>query len=207
MSIRAISSTPCSQIENVHFGKCEDSLYIKPHRMYYVENSVERSWDFIESLNSVAIVLHHTEKDSLLFVKQFRPPLYARLLREGLSHKNAWAGSYSFELCAGLADKPGKSLDQIAKEEVLEECGYMPERLEFIGEFATAVGHSGAKQSIFYARIDENMRCALGGGIDGEVIESVLVPISELKAFLHDVSLPKTPALGYGVMWFLSKYL
>lgn len=198
---------PCSRIENVRFGACEDSQYVKPARMHYVENGVARSWDFIESLDSVAIVLHHIEHNALLFVKQFRPALYARLLREGQESESALRHSYTFELCAGLVDKAGKSLEQIAREEVLEECGYSVKELESIGEFATAVGHSGAKQSLFYARIDEGMKASKGGGVDGEVIESVLVPCAELEAFVRDVSLPKTPGLGYGVMWFLTRQL
>lgn len=30
----------------------------------------------------------------------------------------------TYELCAGLVDKPNISLEEIARQEVLEECGY-----------------------------------------------------------------------------------
>lgn len=30
----------------------------------------------------------------------------------------------TYELCAGLVDKPNLSLEEIARQEVLEECGY-----------------------------------------------------------------------------------
>ncbi|XP_023254297.1 uridine diphosphate glucose pyrophosphatase-like, partial [Seriola lalandi dorsalis] len=30
----------------------------------------------------------------------------------------------TYELCAGLVDKPDLSLEEIARQEVLEECGY-----------------------------------------------------------------------------------
>ena len=52
-----------------------------------------------------------------------------------------------------------------------EECGYKVNNLEYITSFSTAVGHSGAKQSLFYAEIDENDRVSTGGGVDGEVIK------------------------------------
>ena len=45
-----------------------------------------------------------------------------------------------------------------------------------------------------------------GGGVDGEVIESVLVKVSELETFLYDESRVKTPGLGFGVLWFLYHY-
>ena len=97
----------------------------------------------------------------------------------------------------------GKSVEQIAKEEIEEECGYKVNNLEYITSFATAVGHSGAKQSLFYAEINENDRVSTGGGIDGEVIESVFVKVDCLEQFLYDESKIKTPGLAFGVMWFL----
>ncbi len=40
----------------------------------------------------------------------------------------------TLELCAGIIDKSGRSLEEIAAEEVYEECGYkvLPEKLEKI---------------------------------------------------------------------------
>ena len=34
------------------------------------------------------------------------------------------SGGVTYELCAGLVDKPDLSLEEIARQEVLEECGY-----------------------------------------------------------------------------------
>ena len=205
--------TPCSHISDVSFCECVDSPYVKPRRMLYSENGLKRSWDFIQSLDSVAIVLYHRQEDSLLFVKQFRPPVFVRALNkeEHLtqshldSHISQGIG-YTYELCAGLTDKAGKSLEQIAQEEVQEECGYKVNSLRKIATSATAVGHSGATQTLFYAAISEKDRVNAGGGVDGEVIESVLVKVSELETFLYDESRVKTPGLGFGVLWFLYHY-
>lgn len=199
-----------SIITDISFCECVDSAYVKPRRMLYMENGAKRSWDFIHSLDSVSVLLYHTQKQSLLFVKQFRPPVFVRHFGE--SHLESGTDSdsktqdeigYTYELCAGLVDKKGKSVEQIAKEEVEEECGYKVNSLEYITSFATAVGHSGAKQSLFYAEINENDRVGIGGGIDGEVIESVLVKVEDLEQFLYDESKIKTPGLAFGVMWFL----
>ncbi|WP_334085125.1 NUDIX hydrolase [Helicobacter typhlonius] len=199
-----------SHISDINFCECVDSPYIKPRRMLYSENGVKRKWDFMKSLDSVAILLYHRQEDSLLFVKQFRPAVFARTLPNEHPLKQldyeSQAKGYTYELCAGLVDKAGKSLEQIAQEEVLEECGYKVDRLRLITNFSTAVGHSGAKQILFYASIDENNRVNAGGGIDGEVIESVLVKVSELEAFTLDSEITKTPGLAFGVMWFLRHY-
>lgn len=199
-----------SHISDISFCQCVDSPYIKPRRMLYSENGVKRSWDFMQSLDSVAIVLYHHKEDSLLFVKQFRPAVFARMLpnEDALTHIDAHtqALGYTYELCAGLVDKKDKTKEQIAQEEVLEECGYKVDSLEFITTFSTAVGHSGAKQSLFYASIDENQRVNAGGGVDGEVIESVFVKVSDAEAFVYDSHIIKTPGLSFGVLWFLRHY-
>lgn len=200
-----------SVITNISFCECVDSIYVKPRRMLYMENGAKRSWDFIHSLDSVSVLLYHTQKQSLLFVKQFRPPVFVRYFDElylessKLDSKTFGQDDigYTYELCAGLVDKEGKSVEQIAKEEIEEECGYKVNNLEYITSFATAVGHSGAKQSLFYAEIDESDRVSTGGGVDGEVIESVFVGLDCLEQFLYDESKIKTPGLAFGVMWFL----
>lgn len=184
-----------SNIADISFCECVDSKYVKPARMCYSENGIKKQWDFIKSLDSVAILLYHKDKDSLLFVKQFRPAVFVQ-------NGQNLASGYTYELCAGLMDKD-KSIEQIAKEEVLEECGYSVNALEPIATFATSVGTSGATQHLFFAEIDEGKKLNAGGGIDGEVIELVFVKVGELEAFLHDESKIKTPGLGFGVMWFL----
>lgn len=223
---------PISHISHIRFGECVDSMYVKPCRMMYKENGNHRCWDFIHSLDSVAVLLYHRDSDSLLFVRQFRPAVFAQMLgRDSIESKKIRSvesanrvdsadfiesspasaklipHAYTYELCAGLCDKVGKSKEQIAKEEVLEECGYNVRRLTYITTFATAVGHSGASQSLFYADISEKDRANMGGGIDGEVIESVLVRVDALDAFLNDESKIKTPGLGFGVLWFLRHYV
>lgn len=199
-----------SSISNVSFCECVDSIYVKPRRMLYNENGKARSWDFIQSLDSVAIVLYHKQEDSLLFVKQFRPAVFARMLPDENPLKcvdsHIQTLGYTYELCAGLVDKVGKSLKQIAQEEVLEECGYKVDSLDLITTFSTAVGHSGAKQTLFYACIDESDRVNAGGGVDGEVIESVLIRASEVEEFVYNLSITKTPGLAFGALWFLRHY-
>jgi UDP-sugar diphosphatase len=80
-----------------------------------------------------------------------RPPLSAGLI---------------FELCAGIVDKPGLSLESIAKEEILEEVGYdVPlKSIRKVTTFLSAVGISGARQVIFAADVDDSMAVVDGCG-------------------------------------------
>lgn len=43
---------------------------------------------------------------------------------EGSSQWPPASAGITYELCAGLVDKPDLSLEEIARQEVLEECGY-----------------------------------------------------------------------------------
>ncbi len=172
----------------------QDSRFITPIRIHYTQNGQQRSWEAVRSHDSVAILLYHKDKDAFVLVKQLR---VTTLLNdpEGEGH--------TYELCAGIVDKP-VSLQQIAKEEVLEECGYdIPaQKLKRVTSYYTSVGFSGAKQTMFYAEIDDSMQRNAGGGIDEEEIEVVYLDVADAKRFMFDESKKKTPGLMMAFYWF-----
>lgn len=180
-------------IEKVTTIPCETSSFVKPKRVQYVQDGIEKIWDMVEVHDSVAIVIYHEEHHSLIVVRQFRPPVY-------LKNNNG----YTYELCAGIVDK-AKSLVEIAQEEILEECGYhiSIEDIERVTSFYTAVGFAGSVQTLFYANVNESMRVNNGGGVDAESIEVIEIPVSEAKAFAMDETKAKTPGLMFGFGWFL----
>ncbi len=182
-------------IENITLKPCIDSSFVRLERMSYLQDGVAKSWDIAQVHDSVAILLYHREKDSFVLVKQFRPPVY---LKDG--------HGFTFELCAGIVDK-SKSLIEIAREEIMEECGFeVPvEEIRKITSFYTAVGFAGARQTLYYAEVDESMKAHEGGGIDVEAIEVVYLDQSDAKAFLFDESRPKTPGLMFAFMWFFER--
>ena len=143
--------------------------------------------------DSVAIILYHEERQALIAVRQFRPPVYL---------KNS--DGYTYELCAGIVDKQ-KSLIEIAHEEILEECGYaVPlESIERVTSFYTAVGFAGSVQTLYYARVNESMRVNEGGGTDLESIEVIYIDAALAREFVLDESKAKTPGLMFGFGWFL----
>ncbi|XP_067338402.1 uridine diphosphate glucose pyrophosphatase NUDT14 isoform X2 [Channa argus] len=71
----------------------------------------------------------------------------------------------TYELCAGLVDKPDLSLEEIARQEVLEECGYdVPaSKLKRITSYRSGVGVTGSKQTMFYAEVSDD-NCVSAGG-------------------------------------------
>jgi len=184
-------------ITNVTIGVCEASDFVKPKRIHYCQTGISKVWDMVEVHDSVAILLYHEEDETLLVVRQFRPPVYL---------KNN--DGYTYELCAGIVDKD-KTLVEIAHEEILEECGYhVPlEQIERVTSFYTAVGFAGSVQTLYYARVNESMRLNDGGGVGTESIEVIDIAVAEAKAFVMDETKAKTPGLMFGFGWFLENQL
>ncbi len=172
--------------------KCKKSQYIKPTSIHFMHNDRKRRWDMVKTHDSVAILLYHEQKDSFVFVKQFRPSIYLR-------NKNG----FTHELCAGIMDK-NLSHKQTALEEIEEETGYkVPKnKIKKIASFYTSVGIAGGKQKLFFAKIDESMRVSDGGGDENEEIEVVFVKRKDAKKFMFDKKIATTSGLILALFWF-----
>ena len=101
------------EVTNLSTTTLENPNFVKPYRINYTQNKIQKSWEAVNSHDSVSILLYHSTKNAFLVVKQFRPPVYV--------HNNEYP--FTYELCAGIVDKE-LSLKQIAQEEIDEECGY-----------------------------------------------------------------------------------
>ena len=166
--------------------------FIEPVCIYYERDGKELRWEAVKAHDSVAILLYHPKKRSFVLVKQFRPALY---MQQGLE--------FSYELCAGIVDKD-KSLEEIAKEEVIEETGFVAKNLQKITSFYTSVGFAGSRQTLYYAEVEE--RISEGGGIEDEKIEVVFLPIEEMEEFMFNESKPKTPGLLFAFCWWRERF-
>jgi len=182
-------------IENIQVEPLKNGKFIKPVQIKFCHDGKEISWEAVKAHDSVAVLLYHREYDSFILVKQFRPAVY-------LNNSNG----FTYELCAGIIDKP-ISLKEIAKEEILEECGYdVPlDSIKKITSFYTSVGFAGSKQTLYFAEVDESMHTQAGGGIGIEKIEVVKLPLQEAKEFMYDESYVKTPGLMFAFMWFFNQ--
>ena len=183
-----------NQVEINEIVALQNPRFIHPVRINYTQNGKQKSWEAIKSHNSVAVLLYHKEKDAFLLVRQLRVTTIL---------SNDEEDGYTIELCAGIVDKQ-LPLAQIAKEEILEECGYdVPlQQIKRVTSYYTSVGFSGAKQTMYYAVIDESMRVSEGGGIEDEEIELLFLPVSNAKNFMFNERYKKTPGLMMAFYWF-----
>ncbi|EJW78408.1 hypothetical protein WUBG_10682 [Wuchereria bancrofti] len=125
------------------FEDVHDSQFIRPMRMKFKRGDKLIKWDLILRHDSVACLLYHKQKHSLLFVKQFRPAVYisrVRRLDENVNKKwneINWSKypismGETIELCAGLIDKSNISWRKHIQEEINEECGYKKENFVIV---------------------------------------------------------------------------
>ena len=183
-----MSSIKIDSISELKYPK-----FVKPIQINYSIGNEKRTWEAVVAYDNVAILLWHEEKRSLVLVKQFRPPVFNSNKTNGMM----------YELCAGLVDKDASNI-QIAKEEILEECGYdVPlQNIQTVTKFYTSVGISGTQQTLYYAVCNESMKMSQGGGLAEENIEVIYIPIEQAKAFMFDDTYQKTPGLLMAFYWF-----
>lgn len=197
------------RLGTVRTGDVGDSKFVKPIGIFYELDGKTRKWDMVETHPSVAVVIYHKDLKALLLVRQFRPAVYVALQKEaeksGKPPPNLEAG-FTYELCAGIVDKSA-SLEQIAAEEVLEECGFKVEAKDVkpLAVYHSAIGFSGSKHHIFSVQVDSTMQVqGSGGGLEdtGESIEVLSLPLENVEAFIADDTLPKAPGFMYGALHY-----
>ncbi len=167
--------------------------FIKPIKIHYTQSGQKKEWEAVIAHDSVAILLYHTNKKSFVLVKQLRVPVLNANKTDGMM----------YELCAGIVDKNIPNIE-IAREEILEECGYdVPrESIKKISTFYTSVGIAGTQQTLYYAECNETMKVSEGGGLTEEEIEVIYIPIANAKEFMFDETYKKTSGLLMAFYWF-----
>uniref|UniRef100_A0A6J0UE37 Uridine diphosphate glucose pyrophosphatase NUDT14 isoform X3 n=1 Tax=Pogona vitticeps TaxID=103695 RepID=A0A6J0UE37_9SAUR len=208
-------------VEDLSLGPCTASQYLRPFRLRYRQNGISKIWDFMRSHDSVSILIFNTSRQCFVVVKQFRPAVYMcemeRKCPQNFERKKqeTWnplpnslpaSVGVTYELCAGIVDKPELSLEEIACREILEECGYeVPlATLKRITSYRSGVGVTGSKQTLFYAEVTDEMKASEGGGQpeEGELIEVVEIPLKDSMDFAYNESFPKTMGVIFSFMWF-----
>ncbi|KAM6201635.1 uridine diphosphate glucose pyrophosphatase NUDT14 [Rhynchocyon petersi] len=211
------------KIEGAAVCRCVESPYLRPLTLHYRQNGIQKSWDFMKTHDSVAILMFNSTSRTLVLVKQFRPAVYAGEIErrfpgclaatdqdmpQGLQPLPGVLG-VTYELCAGLVDQPGLSLEEVACKEAWEECGYrlIPSDLQRITTYRSGVGLTSSRQTMFYAEVTDAQRGSTGGGLveEGEIIEVVNLPLDGAQAFADDPDVPKTLGVIFGISWLLSR--
>ncbi|XP_033046948.1 uridine diphosphate glucose pyrophosphatase NUDT14 isoform X2 [Trachypithecus francoisi] len=212
------------RIEGASVGRCAASPYLRPLTLHYRQNGAQKSWDFMKTHDSVTVLLFNSSRRSLVLVKQFRPAVYAGEVERHFPGslaavdqdrprelQSALPGSagVTVELCAGLVDQPGLSLEEVACKEAWEECGYhlAPSDLRRVATYWSGVGLTGSRQTMFYTEVTDAQHSGPGGGLaeEGELIEVVHLPLEGAQAFVDNPDIPKTLGVIFGVSWFLSQ--
>ncbi|XP_042302446.1 uridine diphosphate glucose pyrophosphatase NUDT14 isoform X1 [Sceloporus undulatus] len=208
-------------LEELSLGPCAGSQYLRPFRLRYRQNGISKIWDFMRTHDSVSILIFNTSRQCFVVVKQFRPAVYMCEMErkypqdfEGKSQES-WCHlpnclpasvGVTYELCAGIVDKPELSLEEIACKEIMEECGYdVPvTNLKRITSYRSGVGVTGSKQTLFYAEVTDEMKASAGGGQpeEGELIEVIEIPLQDSMNFAFDETFPKTMGVIFSFMWF-----
>lgn len=190
-------------ISDFEIVELKNSDYIKPFRIKFKMDGSSRIWDCVKVHDSVSILLYHEKKNSFLLVKQFRPAVWHY---EDSNSINSKEKGYTYELCAGILDK-GISKKDTAIEEVYEETGYKIDEIEYITSCYNSLGFGANMQSLFYAKISDEMKISNGGGVDGENIEPFFLPLSKAREFILDESNIRAPGLMFCFLWFFNNKL
>ena len=167
--------------------------FLELKEVFYRYKNKNKRWEVCSSMNSVSALIYDKDLDSIILVKQFRLPVY-------LKNNDGFA----YELCAGLCDKD-KSNIEIAREEILEECGYDVEssRLSKITSTWASVGSNAARQEIFYVEVTQKDKVNEGGGLEDEDIEVVAIKSNEIEKFIFDENIVLTPGGKLALMWWV----
>ena len=167
--------------------------FLELKEVFYKYKDKDKRWEVCSSMDSVSVLIYDIDLDSIILVKQFRLPVYL---------KNS--DGFSYELCAGLCDK-NKCNIEIAREEVLEECGYdvKVDRLKKITSTWASVGTNAARQTIYYVEVTQQDKVNEGGGLEDEDIEVIELKSDEVEKFIFDENIVLTPGAKFALMWWL----
>ena len=125
--------------------------------------------------NSAAVLILNPQKNSLILIKQFRYPAYVENKTKG----------WLLEVVAGTIDFDADPLET-AKREIVEEVGYLVDKLEPIHIFYPSPGGCSEKIFLYYAEVCEKQQFSKGGGLpgEGEDIQIIELPILEVFQLL-----------------------
>ncbi|XP_068157227.1 uridine diphosphate glucose pyrophosphatase NUDT14-like [Drosophila tropicalis] len=193
------------------------SKYLLPCRLNYIENGQEKHRDVVQIKDAVMVLLYNKSRNKLVFVRQFRAAVYHGVMMgnklkvpEGEVDLQKFSPDLgvTLELCAGLVDKD-MSLEEIAREEVLEECGYNVDAasMQLVYKYRSGVGTSSGGLILFYCEVCDEQKVSEGGGVNDELIEVVELSINQVKQMVKTCSsFNGSPSVFVGILWFLANF-
>ena len=112
--------------------------------------------EMMERGDAAALLLYDPKVDEVLLLEQFR-------IGPAVRGEDAWLT----EIVAGIVDD-GETTEEAVRRECLEEAGYQPEAVRFLGRYYSTPGGCSERIDLFLALVDKARPTADGGGIDHE---------------------------------------
>ena len=126
--------------------------------------------------DSVAVLLYDRERDAVILVEQFRYPVYLREKPRGSS----------LEVVAGTIEE-GRTAEQVARSELIEEAGYALQELEHVATFYVSPGACTERIHLYLGYVSRNARVGPGGGVgEGEDIRVHELPFDKALRWLRE---------------------
>jgi ADP-ribose pyrophosphatase len=145
--------------------------------------------------HGVAVILHETDSNSLIFTEQFRYPTYEN------------GPGWLIELPAGIIDPGDDPLETVCRE-TEEETGYKVEasRFRHIYTFYLSPGGSSERIYLYYVTVTTQDKKAEGGGLEeeDENVRVLKMPIDEARAKLDAGEFMDSKTL-VGLQWFFAQ--
>jgi len=149
--------------------------------------------------DSIAVLLLHVERKSVVLVEQFKVPALVARRRDDPSTNNGWI----VETAAGMINAD-ETPEAAAIRETFEETGYRIQRPRLIGKFFSSPGGTSERVFLYFAEISDTDRAGRGGGIGDEDIKVVQMGLDELFARLARGSI-EDPKLLIAAYWLQNR--
>jgi nudix-type nucleoside diphosphatase (YffH/AdpP family) len=120
--------------------------------------------------SAAAILLYDPARNMVVFVRQFRPAVFMN-----------GEPAFLLEVPAGLLDDD--NAEDAIRREAMEESGYAVESVKYLFDMYASPGTLTEKVSLFFGRIDLDIKAGEGGGLDSEGEDLEVIALSLDDAF------------------------
>lgn len=110
----------------------------------------------MERGDAAAMLLYDERADEVLLLEQFR-------IGPAVRDDNPWL----LEIVAGIVDD-GETPEEAVRRESVEEAGYAPEQVHYLGRYYTTPGACSEAIDLFFGLVDKASPVADGGGCTHE---------------------------------------
>ncbi|MGO9132764.1 MAG: NUDIX domain-containing protein [Methylovirgula sp.] len=173
---------------------------IVAHEQYDGTMSAEQRRLVFERGDSVAVLILDLDSNTVAATEQFKVPTMMARRRDDPSTTNGWIT----EAMAGMIDPDETPIGAVIRE-AMEETGYKIRNPKLIAKFFSSPGGTSERIFLFFATVRGADRLSKGGGLDGEDVRALHIPVADLFNQL-DSGLLEDPKLIIAAYW-LQNYL